>query len=531
MRTEPSRPAALPGTTPIGRAERLALAAVTAGFLLVATVWAVLTPALAAPDEHAHLSSIIRVAEGGGWPDPGEARVPNAVQAARDEAALPAASRSTIAELEVAHPGPSDLVDQMTQHPIPFYAIGAGVYGALGMEDWRWDHAMLALRGLCILLVAPLPVLAWRAVRDLTGSAPAALLAAAAPLAVPKLAQITGSVNNDAVAILTGAVVAVLAVRMLRRPAGWWAVAGLGVAVGVAGLSKGLALALIPLAGLAVLASPAPGRWPWLRRTLRALLLAAVAVAAGLFHWVRNYVVYGAVQPAGLVRPDYDWGSGGPDFGKLVDELWRSLTASFWGSFDHVERPFAMWASAVCLFVILVFGLCYADRTTRWRTVVLLSPLVGILAILLPGIWADYTRTGLLAGMQGRYLFGMLVPLIAASALAWRRMPPPNRRRGTMIALIAVFAVMAVDGLVHGYLAYYPFGPSGAQEWATHVPVPWPALATLLGATALVGVAAVVLLVRALPRDHDDEQGFGQPDARMGRSESGEQSAPATPET
>src|SRR5687768_4159334 len=60
---------------------------VASGLLfVVCLMWAVMTPGTRAPDELQHLNSIIRLADGGGWPEPGDARVTSGVLESRDEA-------------------------------------------------------------------------------------------------------------------------------------------------------------------------------------------------------------------------------------------------------------------------------------------------------------------------------------------------------------------------------------------------------------------------------------------------------------
>ena len=47
----------------------------TAIFLALMVLWSVVTPNFRNPDEPQHVNSVLRLAEGGGWPAPGEAFV------------------------------------------------------------------------------------------------------------------------------------------------------------------------------------------------------------------------------------------------------------------------------------------------------------------------------------------------------------------------------------------------------------------------------------------------------------------------
>jgi hypothetical protein len=60
---------------------------------LVSLAWAVVTPALRGADEGAHLNSVVRLAEGGGWPQPGDARYEDEI---RDVTARPQPRREDV---------------------------------------------------------------------------------------------------------------------------------------------------------------------------------------------------------------------------------------------------------------------------------------------------------------------------------------------------------------------------------------------------------------------------------------------------
>src|SRR3982750_777157 len=49
--------------------------AATVVFVATMVLWTIVTPAFRSPDEPQHVNSVLRLAEGGGWPAPGEAFV------------------------------------------------------------------------------------------------------------------------------------------------------------------------------------------------------------------------------------------------------------------------------------------------------------------------------------------------------------------------------------------------------------------------------------------------------------------------
>lgn len=77
-----------------------ATGALTLVFFIWQVLWAILTPAFRAPDEPLHVNSVIRVAEGGGWPAPGEARLSSSVLQAVRESGMISADSQGFAAME-----------------------------------------------------------------------------------------------------------------------------------------------------------------------------------------------------------------------------------------------------------------------------------------------------------------------------------------------------------------------------------------------------------------------------------------------
>jgi len=169
-------------------------------FVLLMVLWTIVTPGFRNPDEPQHVNSVLRVAEGGGWPRPSEAYMAPEVLRAKvltgfsavdgqegpwaggtllpglragvtDENLMyyalfslqnptPVDDRLPFDQLELdqgvdlSHHG-----DQMTQHPPLYYAVNAGVVRAAGALDWRFDRTLALMRLVSVALVAPLPLL------------------------------------------------------------------------------------------------------------------------------------------------------------------------------------------------------------------------------------------------------------------------------------------------------------------------------------------------------------------------------------
>lgn len=536
---------------PAERRYRTALTLVCLLVALVATLWATVTPGFRAPDETQHVNSVVRLAHGGGWPAPGDAYLGPAIVQAQEQAArgadlpgryvyrahkpqfvhvapVPDADRVRISP-DNALPGPDDgiripVVDQMTQHPPLYYALGAAVLHATGLTDARWDVVLLALRLLDVALLIPLAPLAAAAVRRLTGSRAAALVAATFPLLVPQSGHILGSVTNDSLVTLTGAVVTYLCVRVLTGDLSWRTAGLLGLFEGIGLLTKimpGFALPTILLAYLLAAGAPTVvARVPGLlaARGLRALLALVIAFAVGGWWWARNLLVLGTVQPVGLppTMPDQP----ADTFGYYLGTAWRMLTRSFWGNFGWLElraNPVVVLI-ATWLLVLVCVAAVVAREHRRPVAVLLVLPVLLTLFVLLNG-WSFYQEHGWIAAVQGRYVFMGLTALAVAFAVGLRALLArwPLAIDRAVPAVVVTCVATATAGLAFASAGMYR-GPGESLGTAAARWIAWSPLSGLQAGLLLVLVvsAAVAAVLAAVAY------------ARTVRSTSQAEIAPAT---
>ena len=490
----------------VSRVERIAIIAVTCAFALVLVVWAFLTPAFDAPDEWLHFDAVLQVALGGGWPPPLQMHLLNAsVQMHAEAADLVSSARSSVGALLVAHPGTDGaLINQMSQHPPTWYFIAAGLLRLLHFQDLQWNDALLAVRLLNAVVFATMPALVWAAVRRLTRSPRAAVVAASVLLLVPQAAYNGATANNDPPVVVLGAVVTWLVCRLLTGDRRVRTLSMLVLAAAAAIAFKATAFPVVPFAAIALVVSVrGRWRWPW------AALAVVVPVLLTSWWWVRNLIVYHTLQPAGLPRSaaEQTWPAGtGPDLGGFVNTFWNRVTNSFWGNFGALAYPSSPLVIAtltvVCLAVVLVWGLRRRDRNA-WVLVTL--PLITLVAGL-QNNWTTYVRTTEAAGIQGRYYFVALAALICLSALAWRRFVPLDGRARVSTALVITSAAMAVYGFSVAYQGFYEekrftVTVAGLRELAGQVPGGAPVIGTLAVVAAAGLVAAVLLVVRLVTRN------------------------------
>src|SRR3954454_11243074 len=521
--------------------------AATVVFVATMVLWTIVTPAFRSPDEPQHVNSVLRLAEGGGWPAPGEAFVSDEVLRAKtlsgfsgldgalgnwDGGTLLPGVRPDIAEQDLmyfalysaqevtpggARPAFRDLTlthevdssahpDQMTQHPPLYYGLTAAILKATGADDWRFDRTLTLMRWVSVLLVAPLPLLAYSVAVRLSGRRRVGDLAAVLPLAIPQLGSLGGGVTNDSLVVCLGGVLVLLLARVLTGDRSWRTTVGIGLVLGLGLLTKGLLLIAVPVVGLAlVLAGRRAPTLPW-RRTLLGVGVAwGIAFAVGGWWWALNLLRYGTVQPAG-------WGEqfaatfvvDGPrdSLPEFAVQFSERFSTSFWGSFGWLELPLPL-----PLVVVLTAGLlvgvasAFRRRGDRLAVGVLLALPLLMLALLFPATYDAHLYNGQYGGMQGRYLYGGLVAVLAAAAVGIGTSVRAGGRAERWVPSFALVLGLAIAayGLWLAFRGYYvDVDWTLAEGWQRMVAwSPWPGwvvagVAVGVVATALVAVAVAV---------------------------------------
>ncbi|MDM7883890.1 glycosyltransferase family 39 protein [Curtobacterium sp. RHCKG23] len=498
----------------VRRTERVVVAIVTAAFAIVLFTWAAVVPMYQAADERAHFDAVVHVAIGDGWPDPGDLHLLRAVDEA--DTAPPSATMGQL--LDETGRAETDTVDQMTQHPPTYYAVAAGVLHLVDFAARTPDQALLAVRLLGALLLAPLPALAWATVRRVTRSPRAALVGAFAVVAVPELASIGASASNDAPVVLFSATTVWLATRVLTGDRRVRTSVALAVSLGVAILFKGTALPLIPFVAVALLLAGGPAvRFG--ARLVRTVGVLAGAAVIGAWWWLRNLLVFHTLQPSGFesIRPPKPFPAGtGPDPFRFADVSWSTIARTFWGSFggraQWILSPVVFeTATVLALGAILVWAF---RREPGLRVAVALASLpAAVLVFQTANAWGSYSATTVVGATQGRYYFPALVAFIALSAIAWRRAltTDTGRRRATVV-VSALGAALGCYALVFVYGSFAERSrvrvtPAGLDVLAASSPVPVPVLVSAWCAAVLLLAVAVVLAygrVARRPRTEDD---------------------------
>ncbi len=494
------------------------LAAITLAHLGLLLTWSVIVPTFRAPDEHVHHDLARHLTQTWTYPDYDGLDVSRrtlealgASQAFRADApAVPADAATHRAD----RPGWRDLgpdvrngpPNQMPQHP-PLYYEAAGAALRLLDDDGSapLDRAVWQLRLLNVALMVPLPLIAADIARRFTRAAPVVLAAAAGILAVPQLTHIGATVSNDPLMVLLGSSTLAGAARIATGDRRWRVAVATGVLGGLALLTKGFAVPLVPAVALACLLplrergadGRRVGRGPVIAR---AAVVAALALAVGGWWWVRNVIAHGTPQPGVRLRdrvPGVE-----RDIVDFAGDFADRLVASFWGDFGwfEVRLPFGI---SVAMTVVVIVAMAAAVWRC-WPRTVLALPAVASTAMVLSAAWGAYKKTGVSYATQGRYLFAGIAGISVLVALGLARLLRRPARWQPLATLAVALSLQAVALWVslHRYWA----GDSVADRlraMAAFAPVSGPVTGALLTAGALTALSASAALL-ALARGRSD---------------------------
>lgn len=508
--------------------------AISAFYLALLVCYALLYPPYLGFDETQHLDMTVAVRHDPlSWPDPAERIVSNSVAETSDlifdrgarrrvgpylvREAIPRDQRPTLQELGDNDPSPTPgrLPNQLVQHPPLYYQIGAGLLAVLPRsESLAYDQVLGLLRLLAILMVAPLPLLAWAAARRLVGDGSIAVAAAAAPLAIPGLTRLGASHNNDALLIFLASLLVVQLTGVMTGDLRRATAVRLGLTLGAALLTKGTALALVPLVPIGYAVA-----WRRYRRPVawRGAALSLGTSAIGGWWWLRNLVKYGVVQPDGWAgtnlfrerraRP------GPHPLREFIEDFDFRYDKRFWSALGYIDAPglsrFYTRTLTVLVIVLVIAALVGGHRRaarTRPALAVLLLPAFLMTAVVLFGSLSHYLRTGLSYALQGRYAYPGVVGLAVVAAVGLAVLV--GRRREWALPVVVLTGALWVQlSALHVIMRRFWMPPQwrGTQSLAAYRSAaravvawsPWPPHVTklVLVATVVLGAVAVVAVV------------------------------------
>lgn len=487
----------------------------TAAFGLLLILWSVAVPMYRAVDEPQHLSTALRLAQGGGYPHPGDARLEAEVAASypyanflggdrrtfvapRQVKKQPPATWPSFDELKSlpVSAGQADQADQMTQHPPLWPLLTAAEIRVFDLDTLPANLAYEVLRLLQAVLLLPLPWMLWRAGRLLGASRRGAAAAAFLPLAVPEVLHIGASITDGDLLLLELSALTLLLIAVAngdRRPR-------LGVMIAalltLALLTKSLALVFPPIIVLAYLVGarvPAGviGGRQRLRARVRAvawqpLFLSLIGSgAAGGWWYILRYVQDGSIQPSGYPPAVEARLANTLTAGAAASTFFGSLAKTSWEDLGWLETP-APYRYVVPALLAIAIPVVVAVRSQRRRLgpiTVALTPFLVLLAGVSLREISTFHQLHAVYGAQGRYLFPALVGVGGALGVALSR---PGRGWAAAAVALPVFCLIPQVLALHEAWAYFWSGGLGQLlDWA---PIP----RSVLGCVAGLGIAALV---------------------------------------
>lgn len=446
----------LPALTPVDRLlERAFLSLFVLAYLVIAGLYALLTPLWQVPDEPAHYNVVRQVATTG--------CCPIIAMGDWDQAYLEAIKAARFSAESVA--GRLESIQYEDHQPPLYYLLAAGVYGAT-------DGNPYALRLFSVLLGAGVVIVAWGAVRLVAPAQPYLALGVAGFVAfLPQHLAMMAGINNDS---LTELIVALTLfaclvyvgngkrvgplIRLFSHPS------ALGVLLGLAFLTKLTAYPLVAVIAAAILLRARTERWGVAKITAQLAWVLIPALVFGSLLWLRNLSVYPGLDPLAQAAHDRVV-VGQPTTADYVVQygtaqwlgfITQTTFNSFWGQFGWMGVPMTDRIYAVLLgFTVLVVvgAVIGVVRFRRWFTppqhhALLLMTWLASLALAAHGYYnLKFIQP------QGRYLYPGLIPIaamVAAGLVSWvTLLAAPQRSivRWAVPLVMVVFAGFAVYAL------------------------------------------------------------------------------------
>jgi len=286
-------------------------------------------------------------------------------------------------------------------------------------EQFPWAAGALAAhlaRFVNVILGAATVYLTWLIGRAIWRERPFLALGSAAFIAFnPMFVYLSGAINNDIIAALSGAAITLACVRLVTAENGLsrrWGVA-FGLLYSLALMSK------FNLAAIALLVAVAMTWVAWRKKQWRlwlemALIIGGIGLLLTGWWFARNQLLYG--EPTGVQRLTELWGVRNPaeSWGLALYELpyvWTSL----WGRFGYGQIPLPDGVYAGLRWLALLAGLGYLIPVMRRQTAVLKTAaapllLLALNVLLFFAVVFNYLLISP-AGPMGRFFFPALPAL------------------------------------------------------------------------------------------------------------------------
>ncbi len=443
---------------------RRLLYVILAVYVVLASVYSIVTPIFEASDELWHYPAVQYIATHGFQLPPQTPGVPTDW---RQEGSQPPLYYLLTAAL-TAPLNTSDLDTIRRQNPHADIGVVRPdgnvnmIVHRTDLEAFPWQGTTLAVhvaRFFSVILGLGTVIVTYRLARELFPKRREVALGAAALNAfLPMFLFISGSVNNDNLSNLLGNLLTLLIVILLKaeQPPRFRFYALIGVVAGAGLLAKLNVAFLIPLVALALLSLSLRFK-DWRPLIVGGLISGGLTIVIAGWWYLRNDQLYG--DPTGLNT--FLAIVGRRDIPANLPQLWAersSFTQAFWGFFGGVNVPLpdAIYLifnviGGIGLISAVVFILYKLVSRRSWR----LGGSIRFLPYFITILWIAITFVSYLQwtavtwASQGRLIFGELSAILIWLVIGWTWFVP-LRWRGWIVGAISVlFLAVAI---------YTPFG-------------------------------------------------------------------------
>lgn len=516
-----------------------AMVALHVGLLLIGSL---IRPLLQVPDERFHADMVWAATHESGWPDVRERNVGPEIELAgrllrRErllaEYAIPRVSPADHDDMAACEGLPlptcrwrpelnafsdwqiSQQVNRMTQHP-PLYYLAVGTISQSAMSivplayDLSFDQQLWLYRLVTLLMVAPLPLLAFYLARQVAADETIQLSAAAFPLVIPGLHMRNGAmINNDNLLLLLVGVLLIAICMIATGDIRLRTTLLVGTLLGLSLLTKGLAIVMIPVVLLAYIMAYKRGS-PRKIVSIRVLQAASLSFAVGGWWLLRNLIKYGTPQPGGaglrVVQPDAGFQPNLLDW--FTDAAVTNVTTffGFFGISDPLRRVVLV---GLILFVAVGLGWgLFKGRHDHRRLWLVLVPTIFMTLLLMYKSLSLYVDTALVAGENGRYFYPWLASIglgvsggyVAFADRLRRHGRPPTLRRYIPLAFLVLGLSLQYTVIRDSMTSFWgPLGGALTDQWESLVawaPFPTAWLVTIATFTVLAAILSLVLTVK-----------------------------------
>lgn len=436
---------------PFALAKRhLAITFIISAFIVLGTIYSVVTPIFEASDEISHYPVVKHIADGQGLP----VQNPEMEHPWRQEGSQPPLYY-VIAALVTSWIDTDDMTELLWYNPharigLPLAKDNKNMVIHVDQERFPYQRTALAvhiIRFLSVFMEVTAVLLTYLISLEIFPGARDVAAGAAAIVAFnPMFLFIAGSVNNDNLVIPLSSLALLLMTRMVKNGASMRCLVALGAVIGFAALSKLSALGLLPLAVTTITIVAVRQRSLITFVKWSAVVLVITSVIAGWW-FVRNWTLYRDPLGLNVMLAIAGERSSKPTFSDLIAES-EGFKISYWALFGAVNvlADPIVYAVYDAITVLSGIGLLLAirrhfggDKTVSGSALLVLALWIAILFASLVQ-WTQMTKAS-----QGRLLF----PAISAISifLSWglTQLVP---RRFTGVLAGGVSAVMLILAII-----------------------------------------------------------------------------------